>query len=102
MGDDLLSILTRFHQGVVLPDLDQRLGQVREETSALRREMLAHFDEMYRRFDRLETEYQALAAAVARLEARSVTRAEFNEEVEGLRARVKELERRIAQLQTES
>ena len=67
MADDLLAILTRFHRDVVLPDLDQRIGLVREETSALRREMLAHFDEMYKRFDRLESEYQTLAGAVTRL-----------------------------------
>lgn len=38
-------------------ELDGRLtGQITE----LRREMLGHFDEIYRRFERLEEEYQAI------------------------------------------
>jgi len=66
MPDDLLSVLTRFHREVVLPDIEQ-IVTTRLETSigALRNEMLSHFDAIYKRFDRFESEYQALAAAVA-------------------------------------
>lgn len=102
MADDVLSILTKFHREVALPDLDQRIGLVREETSALQKEALSHFDEMYRRFDRLESEYQALAAAVTRLETRGMTRVAFDREVDGLKTRVKDLEQRIEQLRSGS
>lgn len=106
MPDDLLGVLTRFHREVVLPDIDSRIGalsrELRGEISGLRNEMLSHFDAVYKRFDRLESEYQALSAAVARLEARSVTRAEFQAEVDNLKMRVKQLEQRIAELEADS
>ncbi|HEX2120248.1 MAG TPA: hypothetical protein VHL59_01275 [Thermoanaerobaculia bacterium] len=64
--------------------------------------MLSHFDELYRRLDFLRTEYQALEAAVLRLEERAAadeskfaTRAELleiSERVATLSRRVDELE----------
>ena len=56
MAEDLLSVLTRFHSEVVLPDIE-RIVDTR--ITPLRQEMLAHFDAIYRRFDRLESEYAA-------------------------------------------
>ena len=54
MADDLLQVLTRFHREVVLPDLervvDARIGPLREE-------MLSNFDAIYKKLDRLESEY---------------------------------------------
>jgi uncharacterized protein YceH (UPF0502 family) len=102
MADDFFAILHRFHREVVLPDIDSRIAEVRQEIGALRSEMLSHFGAVYKRFDRLESEYQALAAAVARLEARSVTRVEFEHAIEDLKARVKRLEQRIVELERES
>lgn len=67
MAGDLLQVLTRFHREVIVPDLDrrdERLGTVEQKLD----EVLTHFDAIYHRFDRLESEYQALASAVGRLE----------------------------------
>jgi hypothetical protein len=56
--------------------IDRRFGNVgrnviglREEIVGLRGEMRAHFEEGYRRFDRLELGYQALAQILGRIEA---------------------------------
>ena len=68
MADELLSVLTQFHREVVVPDIERIVGRVDLKVDALRDEMLSHFDAVYGRFDRLESEYQALSAAVKRLE----------------------------------
>lgn len=60
MADDLFSTLLRFHREIVIPDIERivgtSIGGVREEIKALRNEMLSHFDAVYKRFDRLESE----------------------------------------------
>ena len=53
MGDDLILILTRFHREVVLPDIRRIVDQV---VGDLEGRMNAHFDEISRRFDKLEPE----------------------------------------------
>ncbi len=60
MGDDLLSILTRFHREVVLPDMKR---VVEDMTKARFDDIDRHFDEIYKRFDRLETEYHMRSLA---------------------------------------
>jgi chromosome segregation ATPase len=40
-----------------------------EQVGELRREMLGHFDEIYRRLERLEQEYYAITQALRRIEA---------------------------------
>ena len=76
MAEDLLSVLTRFRQELMErihdmvrshQDLSERVGQLAEGTDAklgsLRIEMLSGFDAIYKRFDRLESEYAALKPA---------------------------------------
>lgn len=65
MADDLLSMLTRFHREVVVPDIERIVDS---RVAPLREEMLSNFDAVYKRFDRLESEYAALSAAVKRIE----------------------------------
>ena len=65
MSDDLLNTLARFHREVMLPDVKQA---VQESEQRIVRESLAHYDAVYKRFDRLEVEYHSLAAAVGRIE----------------------------------
>ena len=65
MPEELISVLTRFHREVVLPDIERI---VTDATAGLRDETMWHFDAVYKRFDRLEIEYHALAAAVKRIE----------------------------------
>lgn len=105
-SDDLYAALLRFHREVALPDVQRA---VRNEVEALRDELrshrsdtLSHFDAMYQRFDHLDSEYHALASAVGRLETRSVSGAELQREIDGLKSRMKVLEQRIADLEAES
>ena len=51
----MLRLLTRFHREVVVPDIE-RIVDARAgiKIEALQNEMFSHFDEIYRRFDRLE------------------------------------------------
>ena len=67
MAEELFSVLTKFHREVVVPDI-QRIVGAAVAPCALRDETLSHFDAIYKRSDRLESEYQALSAAVKRIE----------------------------------
>ena len=60
MADDLLGVLTRFHREVVLPDIER---VVDARITPLRNEMLANFDAVFKRLDRLETEYYAFGCS---------------------------------------
>ncbi|MBW3566139.1 MAG: hypothetical protein KY459_15630 [Acidobacteria bacterium] len=105
MADDIAKLLERFRNDIV-SHVDSSEGKVREELRGmrddlgeLRREMFTHFDQIYTRFDRLESEYQSLSAAVARLETRSLSRAEFEREIEQLRGRISHLQNRLDELE---
>src|ERR1700739_3520486 len=50
-------------------ELRQEGGHLRQDVGELRREMLGHFDEVYRRLERLEQEYYAITQALRRIEA---------------------------------
>jgi predicted nucleic acid-binding Zn-ribbon protein len=67
MADDLIPILTRFHREVVLPDIQRVVG---EAVDSLEGRMNAHFDAIYKRFEKLETEYHMLVAGLKRVEER--------------------------------
>src|SRR5262245_50252612 len=67
VGDDLIPILTRFHRDVLLPEFRQI---VRDEVGSLRVEVTAHFDAIYKRFEKLETEYHMLVVGLKRVEER--------------------------------
>ena len=64
IDDELWSTLLRFHREVAAPEI---VGPLREEIAARHRETQANFDAVWNRFDRLESEYAALKAAVARI-----------------------------------
>ena len=69
---ELVAVLTRFHRDFVRPEMEQLRddlgGEIRAEVRTLRDETMSHFDTVYKRFDRLESEYAALTAAVRRME----------------------------------
>ena len=50
--------------------IDRRFDSVDRKFDELRAELLGHFDEIYRRLERLEQEYQAITQALRRIEAR--------------------------------
>jgi hypothetical protein len=62
MPDDPITLATlmQFHREVLLPDVQRLVDQA---VGDLRAEMNGHFDAIYQRFDRLETEYHMLVSA---------------------------------------
>ena len=86
--------------------VDRRFEAIDRRFDELRAEILGHFDETYRRLERLEQEYQAITQTLRRIEARLVDEAGrreilerdlamLRENVAVLRARIDELERRL-------
>ena len=87
-------------------EIDRRFTDVDRQIAELRREMLGHFDEIYRRLDRLEQEYHAITQALRRIEAgladelgrreileRDLT--ELKRHVAALQSRIEEIEQRL-------
>ena len=87
--------------------IDRRFDQVDGQIAELRREMLGHFDEIYRRLERLEQEYQAIIQGLRRIEAglagesgrREILAhdlAELKQQVAALQSRIEDIEARLA------
>ena len=85
---------------------DDMERQFTRQLVELRPEMLGHFDEMYRRFERLEQEYQTILQALRRIEARLGDEAarreilerdlaELKHRVAALQSRIDEIEQRL-------
>jgi len=100
--DDLLKTLIRFHREIVVPDIERIVDM---KIAPLRNEMLANFDAVFKRLDRLESEYTALNAALHRVEDRltvvdeKLDRFALRSEVIELKERVAILQRRIDELE---
>ena len=67
MADELWNTLLKFHREVAAPEI---IGPLREEIAALDRKTQTNFDAVWKRFDRLESEYHSLSAAMSRVETR--------------------------------
>jgi chromosome segregation ATPase len=80
-----------------LAEMGRRLADTGNQIAELRREMLGHFDDIYRRFERLEQEYQAITHALRRIE---VGLADERGRREILERDLGELKQRVAALQT--
>jgi len=87
--------------------MDRRIDGVEHQITELRGEMLGHFDEVYRRLDRLEQEYFAITQALRRIEAglagegarREILErdlAELKQHVAALQVRIDDLEQRLS------
>jgi len=103
--EDILPILARFHREVVVPDVKRIVDEaVGEGIGALEQRLNGHFDAIYQRFDRLETEYHMLVVGVKRIEERldeieqRLDRVALKSELLELKGRVEALERKIASL----
>jgi hypothetical protein len=76
MPDDpvTLATLTQFHREVVLPDIerivDKRIGDLDHRLEVRFDDINRHFDAIYQRFEKLETEYHMLVAGLKRVEER--------------------------------
>jgi predicted nucleic acid-binding Zn-ribbon protein len=90
-------VLMQFYNDVIKPDFDEVLSRFK---SAVRSEMLSHVDGIYVKLNRLDTEYQALRAAFARVEkevaAQNADRMEVRSELLGLKDQISKLNDRIA------
>jgi len=93
-----LSVLAAFHREVILPDMRRVVGELRDEMSGRFDDVDGHFNAIYKRFDRLETEYQMLVAGLRRVEERLdalvTTQQKF-----ALRSELQELKSRVDILQ---
>jgi chromosome segregation ATPase len=87
-------------------EMGGEIAGVRDLVAELRREMLGHFDEIYRRFERLEQEYHAITQGLRRIEAaladeqgrREILErdlAVLKEHVTALQSRIADMERRL-------
>ena len=87
-------------------EIDRRFDEMGGQLAELRRDMLGHFDEIYRRLDRLEQEYQAITQALRRIEAgladelgrREILErdlAELKHQVAALQSRIEDIEQRL-------
>jgi chromosome segregation ATPase len=103
----LAAIDRRFPEiAAQLGGMNERLGRIDGRITELRAEMLGHFDELYRRLERLEQEYQAITQALRRIEAgvaddrqrRDILErdlAELKRSVAVLESRIDEIEQRL-------
>ncbi len=92
--------------GARFESIDRRFETIDRRFDELRQEILGHFDEVYRRLERLEEEYQAITQALRRIEAlladervrREILErdlATLRENVAVLSARIEDIERRL-------
>ena len=86
--------------------MDRHFDTIDRRFDELRAELLGHFDEIYRRLERLEQEYHAITQALRRIEAMLVDErvrrdilerdlATLRENVAVLNARIEDIERRL-------
>lgn len=101
------SIDRRFESvGQRFESMDRRVETIDRRFDELRAELLGHFDEIYRRLERLEQEYHAITQALRRIEALLVDErvrreilehdlATLRDNVAVLNARIEDIERRL-------
>jgi hypothetical protein len=68
VAEDLLPILTRFHREVLLPDMKRLVEESEQRIGARFDEVNGHFDKIYQRLDRLESEYHMIVVGLKRVE----------------------------------
>jgi chromosome segregation ATPase len=100
LGRRFTEIDHRFEQ------IDHRFDQVEGQIADLRREILGHFDEIYRRLERLEQEYYAITQGLRRIEASLSDESgrreilardlgELKQQVASLQSRIEDIEARL-------
>ena len=80
-------------------EIDRRLDTLETREEQRFRELLGHFDELYRRLERLEAEYFAIVQTLRRIETlvagERVQRETLGQSVEQLRSQIAELQARL-------
>src|SRR5712664_2023139 len=107
LGERFETIDRRFETiGRRFETIDRHFDTIDRRFDELRAELLGHFDEIYRRLERLEQEYHAITQALRRIEAlladervrRDILErdlATLRENVALLNARIEDIERRL-------
>ena len=78
MADEIWNTLLKFHREVFVPDFQRIFGDsvapigsrgtsLESNLISFRSEMRSHFEEMHKRFDRLESQARELKAALTRV-----------------------------------
>ena len=105
MAEDLEKLLDRFKRDIVAhvdessSGVQQSIEQATTRTESQFREVFSLLDGLFARFTKLDDELQALSAAVSRLESRSLSRAEFEREIEKLRERISHLQHHLDEVE---
>lgn len=75
--EEMWQLLQRYDREIATPNLEglwremnARFERVDERFEAMQRDNLAHFDAVYKRFDRLDAEVASLIAGLRRVEER--------------------------------
>ena len=87
-------------------EVGRQLGEMGGQLGDLRRDMLGHFDEVYRRLERLEQEYHAITQSLRRIEVgladehgrREILErdlAALKQQVAALQSRIEDIEQRF-------
>ena len=107
LGRRFTEIDGRFTEvGRRFDEMGGEIAGVRGQVAELRREMLGHFDEIYRRLERLEQEYHAITQGLRRIEAALADEqgrreilardlARLKEHVTALQLQIDDIERRL-------
>jgi chromosome segregation ATPase len=101
---DILDTLKDFYGKIIEPRFDRIDGRLDEHDQKFQ-DILKHFDEIYHRFERLETEYYSIIAGLKRIEDkldREISKRELIErEIAALRERVSKLQERIENIDSQ-
>jgi chromosome segregation ATPase len=85
--------------GAQFAEVDRRFTEIDRRSEERFREILGHFDELYRRLERLEAEYFAIVQALRRIEtlvgSEQVQRETLGQSVEQLRRQIADLQARL-------
>jgi chromosome segregation ATPase len=99
MSEELVNALARFHQQVVLPDIQRVVGTAVEEMGRqLRDEMHTLHDSVLAKLERLETEYHSIKVGLGRVEER-LDRVE--QRLDGVEQRLDGVEQRLGTLEAD-
>lgn len=101
---DIVDSLKDFYGTIIEPRFD-RIDSRLDEHDQKFQDLLEHFDEIYRRFERLETEYYSIIAGLKRIEDKldkEISKRELIErEIAALRERVSKLQERIENIDSQ-
>jgi len=94
---DIFDTLTEFYGKIIEPEFKAIRTKLEGHDQKFR-DILQHFDEIYKRLERLETEYYAINAAIDRMEKR-LDKERLEGEVADLKQRISTLQERVEDLE---